>query len=142
MPEPRTSPARHATDIAAGKVNGTQKKSLIEDILDLTAKAPWWVGVALAVATYITLSITAAIEPPTTFSSDTAQSFVHLTFLTTFSKMFRYLLPCLFLLGAIVSFIKQQDSSRRRRREARCRGWVGASSRCSSGSSSGNRDTR
>ncbi|SFL77608.1 hypothetical protein [Nitrosomonas communis] len=44
---------------------GRRKTSLAEDLMDITAALPWWVGVILAVIAYSILQHYAVLELPT-----------------------------------------------------------------------------
>lgn len=84
--------------------------SFLEDLTTVTAKAPWWVGVLLAVGTYLALHAAAQIEPPPPGSVKGLADAVGTTVIRTLAMFLQYLIP-IALVGAGVS------AYQRRRRE-------------------------
>lgn len=80
-----------------------RKTSTAEDIIEITAKFPWWIGGVLALVSYFSLHALAGKEHQAT-GQDLGQamsaSMIHVT--ATFGQ---YVLPALFTIGAIVSLI-------------------------------------
>ena len=80
-----------------------RKTSAAEDIIEITAKFPWWVGGMLALVSYFSLHALAGKEYQTA-GQDLGQamsgSMIHVA--ATFGQ---YVLPALFTIGAIVSLI-------------------------------------
>ncbi len=80
-----------------------RKTSTADDIIEITAKFPWWVGGVLALVSYFFLHSIAGKEYQTT-SQDLGQamsgSMIHVA--ATFGQ---YILPALFTIGAIGSLI-------------------------------------
>lgn len=83
----------------------------IEDLVTITAKAPWWVGVLLAVGAYLALHAAAQIEPPRPGSVKGLADSINTTVIRTLGTYLQYLFPIVFLIGAGVS------AYQRRRRE-------------------------
>jgi len=84
-----------------------RRKSVIEDLLTLVAKAPWPVGVGLAVVSFLVLNHFAQGEPVqaagTSNISETVFSGVGISLAT----VGQYLVPPLFLVASLGSFLKQ-----------------------------------
>lgn len=96
--------------------------STAEDIVELIALCPWWVGVAAAVLAHLALHA-AAVAPP---ASPTAAGPVHIInvtmlFVKTLAGFGQYVLPGLFLFGAGLSAMRR-ESRRRLKDEAARRG--------------------
>ena len=87
----------------------SKKKSVLKDLFEISSNVPWLVGVVLAVISYIVFSLLAGIE--TTASSNGVKpdigSIVGSGILKMFSSIFQYLLPFIFLSGAIASAYKK-----------------------------------
>lgn len=82
-----------------------RRQGLFEDVLDLTARLPWWVGVALAVFSYLVLHHFAAMEIPKPGSTKDLGSMMTRQIFVTLATVGQYFLPLLFLLGAAMSAI-------------------------------------
>jgi restriction system protein len=86
--------------------------SPIEDLLELVALMPWWVGVALAIASYLLLHGW-AVEPVTvTLQPGQAGSMVTQTLRHTLAGIGQYLLPLACLAGAAVSAGRRRERRR------------------------------
>lgn len=89
-----------------------RKQSAFEDLIDLAAMLPWWVGVLLAVIAYFVLHhyATAEIVHPTSAAQLGANVSSQLgKALATFGQ---YLLPLAFIIGAGVSAYGQQKRAK------------------------------
>jgi restriction system protein len=64
-----------------------RKQGIAEDVMDLTSRVPWWVGVVLASLSFV--------------------------YLETISSILQWFLPALFLVAAAVSFLKQRRRASR-----------------------------
>lgn len=85
-----------------------RRTSPIEDLMDVVSKLPWWFGLTLAIVSYVFLSnyaanSTAAIEA----NMGNSAAFVRATYLHTLAGFGQYLLPGVFLIGAIASLINR-----------------------------------
>lgn len=76
-----------------------RSQGVIEDIVDVTAMLPWWVGVALALVSYLVLHQFAVAE----IAAPAKAVFSAQQILRTFSAVFQYILPIAFLAGAGMS---------------------------------------
>ncbi len=86
---------------------GRRRNSTADDIVDLTAMVPWWVGVLLAMLSYFLLHVVAT--QPITIDPK-APSFVGILFkgLATGGQ---YFLPIIFLAGAAMSAVRRRRAS-------------------------------
>lgn len=80
-----------------------RKQSPVEDLIEITSKLPWWVGVVLAIAAYIWLHSVAAAEVTAVVQPGKMGDFVGQTLFKTLASIGQYLLPIVFLLGAAMS---------------------------------------
>ena len=89
-----------------------EKNSFLEDVVEITARLPWWLGVLLAVAAYLLLHYLATreIAPPAQARS---RSEVLLTaFWRGLALTGQYLVPLAFSIGAVVSAITRYQRRR------------------------------
>jgi restriction system protein len=77
-----------------------RKTGGFENSIDLVAKLPWWVGVMLALIGYIFLHQLAQLPSGKGLQAGFAAS----TIVSVFASLGQYLLPAIFLLGALGSF--------------------------------------
>lgn len=80
-----------------------RRTSRLKDVFDIAARSPWWLGVTLAAASYLLLAILSSAAPSTISLEQPHTAF--LTILGTFARVFQYILPPIFLLGALFSFV-------------------------------------
>ncbi|RZU02246.1 restriction endonuclease [Rivibacter subsaxonicus] len=85
-----------------------RKTSAFEDLVALVALLPWWVGVMLAVVSYVVLS-TIAKRPVPAAQPGQMAALVTGTLTATFASIGQYLLPLICLLGAGVSAWKRRE---------------------------------
>ena len=77
------------------------RKSTADDIIDVTSKLPWWVGILLAVISYAGLHALAATNIPS--SSGGLSSAMKSGLIYTLANLGQYVLPALFGVGAVFS---------------------------------------
>ena len=85
-----------------------RKTSPLEDFLDLVAMLPWWLGVALAFASYVFLhrfSLSPSVMPP---QPGQMAALAVASVFTSAASVLQYVLPPFVLLGALVSFLCQK----------------------------------
>lgn len=82
------------------------KNSLIEDIIEIASKFPWWVGVVLAIVSYGVLHVYALSQVGTLTGPGQMGNFMMKSLTRTLAMFGQYVLPFAFLLGALVSFVK------------------------------------
>jgi restriction system protein len=88
---------------------GRRRKSSADDVVDLVALLPWWLGVALAGLSYLTLHRIA--DQPLPVSTQPAQlGAVAVQAMWHALALFgQYLLPALFLIGAVTSAWRRRE---------------------------------
>ena len=80
-----------------------KKQSLLEDLIDITSKFPWWVGVLLAAIAYFFLHAYASKEIASPLDMQhIGESFAN-NLLQTLARFGQYILPVVFLFGAALS---------------------------------------
>lgn len=82
---------------------GRRKQSVIDDLVYLTSKLPWWLGVALAVAAYFWLHGVATSEVTAVAQPGRMGGFVGQSLAQVLASVGQYALPLVLLLGAAVS---------------------------------------
>lgn len=83
---------------------------VLEAVVGITALAPWWVGVILAVVSYLWLHSVASAPMPTTVTPNQVGGLIFSTWWRGISMVGQYLLPVLFLAGAVGSFLKRRQA--------------------------------
>lgn len=88
-----------------------KRTGVFEDLIDVAAMLPWWLGVVLALVSYLLLHHYAAL-PPAPAPTDLAHltSGIQNTFIVTLSSIFQYVVSLAFLIGAGVSGWKSTRS--------------------------------
>ncbi len=93
-----------------------RRTSTAEDIMELTSKLPWWGGVFLAIVSFILLHFIASRPvTPVTDLQQIGHTF-GLQVGRTFAQFGQFVLPVLFCVGALISFLrqtKQRDNYRK-----------------------------
>ena len=89
-----------------------RKQSPFEDLIEITAKFPWWVGVVLAVVSYLLLHYFATKEIVVTADIKGLNDSIGKQFLKASAMIGQYVLPVVFLAGSLASAFG------RRKREA------------------------
>ena len=85
-----------------------RKAGLIEDILTITAALPWWVSVILAACTHVVLHHYASLDvPKTNVELGQVGHIVIDQIGKNLAYYGQYILPALFLIGALASFFGQ-----------------------------------
>ena len=79
------------------------KPNLAEDLIAITSKLPWWVGVVLAIVAYALLHNMAASEVAAATQPGQLGQLVTQTLFKTLVSVGQYLLPFAFLVGAAMS---------------------------------------
>ncbi|MGB9130761.1 MAG: restriction endonuclease, partial [Thiobacillus sp.] len=80
-----------------------RRQNLTEDLIEITSKLPWWVGVVLAIAAYVWLHNIAAAEVTAVTQPGQMGQLVTQTLFRTLALFGQYLLPFAFLVGAAMS---------------------------------------
>lgn len=89
-----------------------RKKSGFDDLIEVTALVPWWVGVALAVVSYLVLHSIASTPNPAPTDVKAVGQFAGRQLWIGLSSVFQWVLPVVFLLGAGLSVFKRAKRGR------------------------------
>jgi restriction system protein len=92
----------------AGNYVSRRRNSLAEDIIDIAAHLPWWVGVLFASISYLILHQVADVQFKGSVTPGQMGTAVVQNLWRTLAFFGQLVLPALFLIGAFVSFIKQK----------------------------------
>ncbi len=84
------------------------KTSPAEDLIDVVALMPWWVGVVLAVVIYLVLHSVASSPLPTVSSPTQVSSLMVNSVWRGLAYGGQYILPFICLLGALTSFLRRR----------------------------------
>ncbi len=85
-----------------------KRQSTLEDLMDLTAMAPWWVGVVLAVASYAVLQAYAG--RPVAPQPGQTSGVILAVFLQALAMAGQFILPIAFLAGAGMSAFRRRQA--------------------------------
>lgn len=85
-----------------------KKTNFLEDLFNMAAALPWWVGVALAVAVFWYLDSLAAQPIPVATNAEQLLSGVKYQALQTFGFYGRFVFPFFLLAGAVASFFARR----------------------------------
>lgn len=80
-----------------------RRHSLVEDLIAITSKLPWWLGVVLALVSFAWLHSIAVSEVTAVVQPGKMGDIVGQSLIRTLASLGQYLLPIIFLLGAAVS---------------------------------------
>lgn len=80
-----------------------RRRNLAEDLIDVTSKFPWWVGVALAIVVYVWLHSVASTEGTATAQPGQMGQLVTQNVFKSLASVGQYVLPLVFLAGAGLS---------------------------------------
>jgi restriction system protein len=80
-----------------------RKQSPVEDLIEITSKLPWWVGVVLAIVAYVWLHSVATSEVTAVVQPGKMGDFISQNLYKTLASVGQYLLPFAFSVGAAMS---------------------------------------
>jgi len=80
-----------------------RKQNFIEDLIEVTSKFPWWVGVVLAIVAYLWLHNVAISDVTAVVQPGKMGDFVGQSVFKSLASVGQYLLPFAFLVGAAMS---------------------------------------
>lgn len=86
--------------------------SVFEDLFGMAAALPWWVGVVLAIVTYIVLHRYAVAEVPTKPVAGQLGQMMVSQMVKMFSIYLQYVLPLIFLAGSAASYLGRKKRER------------------------------
>jgi restriction system protein len=82
---------------------GRRRSNIVEDLIEITSKLPWWVDVVLAIAAYVWLHGIATSEVTAVAQPGKMGEFVGQSLFKTLATIGQYLLPFAFMVGAVMS---------------------------------------
>lgn len=85
-----------------------RKQSAFEDLIEITSKLPWWIGVVLAVVVYFVLHQFAVMEIVAPTSTKGMADFAGKQLYKTLAMFGQYVLPAAFLFGALISVFSRR----------------------------------
>lgn len=85
-----------------------KKETVADALIGAVSRMPWWIGAALALLSYLTLHAFATRPPPAVTSPAQISGGITRALITGLAMVGQYLLPLLFLVGALVSFFKRR----------------------------------
>ena len=86
-----------------------RKTSPLEDMLDLVAMLPWWVGVAIAAIGYLVLHRMAAPVQVAADQPGQVSQMITQTVITGLATAGQYIVPLVGLVGAAMSFVRRKQ---------------------------------
>src|SRR5580700_2204172 len=89
-----------------------RRAGLVEDVMELAVQLPWTVSLVLAAVSYVVLHIFAGISPGRPGNPGDLTGFPFIQFVRTIASILVYIVPPLFLMGALASFVRRQHGSR------------------------------
>jgi restriction system protein len=91
---------------------GNRDGSALVDLLEITAKVPWWLGTSLAAGAYLVLHHYATADLGFTFAFGTEPESTRQQLGKMFAQLMQYLVPLALGLGAILSLMRQYRRQR------------------------------
>jgi hypothetical protein len=90
-----------------------RKSSVFDDLVHVASIIPWWANVALAVLTYGGLHYLAGqkLDPHAVKSVENLGHFIHSSYIQVFATFLQYIIPAVFLLGALAGFVKRSATN-------------------------------
>ena len=91
---------------------GRRKQSALIDVLEITSKVPWWVGVVLALVSFALLHWVASIPIATPADLNQFASSASKQIVKTVASLLQYVLPAIFLVGSAASALARRKRER------------------------------
>ena len=86
----------------------TRRKGAVEDLLAISAKLPWWVSLVIAVVSFAVLHSVAGQDVGSVTSAKDIGGLAVKGLYRSLAAFLQYIVPPLFLLGAVVSMLGQR----------------------------------
>ena len=83
-----------------------RRQSVVEDLIEVAAMLPWWVGVMIGALSYFLLHPLAEAPPVTASGLNDLSGMVNSQFIRTAAMIGQYILPLVFIIGAVLSAIR------------------------------------
>ena len=87
-----------------------KKETAVDALIEAVSRMPWWMGVALALLSYMVLHAFATRPPPVMTAPTQISSSITHALVNGLASVGQYLLPLLFSIGALVSFFKRRSA--------------------------------
>ncbi len=84
-----------------------KRQSILEDLIGIAARLPWWAGVLLALVSYVGMHMLAGMEIDTLKGMQGVGNTIMQSAARTFGMFAQYLLPIVFLIGAGISAFRR-----------------------------------
>ena len=88
-----------------------RKTSLIEDLLDMVAMMPWWIGITIAVVGYFVLHKLATPSPVVSIQPGQLGSLMSKSIIAGMATAGQYVVPLIGVFGALMSVIRRKQRS-------------------------------
>ncbi len=98
-----------------------RRTSLIEDLIEIASRLPWWVSLLIAVGSWLILHPIADKSPDTLKGAHQVGSFMVGQIFRTFAFFGQFVLPAVFVIGAIGSVLARGERKRLRANVANAR---------------------
>lgn len=85
---------------------GYKKQSTMDDVFEICARLPWWVGVSVAVISYFIFHHYAVAE---VINDGNIAEFAVANIKKSASSYLQYIVPIFSLLGALASYLKRKN---------------------------------
>jgi restriction system protein len=89
-----------------------RKDSTLKDIMDITAMLPWWVGICLAVVSYLALHFVAGLQVEKVVGLETMGPYFVKQLIISISGYLQFIFPAIFVFGAIGSVIQSKKKAK------------------------------
>lgn len=89
-----------------------ERTGLVDDLLAIGARLPWWANLALAVISYVAMHLVASQPPGTVTTTEELGEFAARGLFRTLASFGQYLLPLIFIIGAVVSALARRHGLR------------------------------
>lgn len=86
--------------------------SLVENILDFAATISWKISIPLALISYVGFHYVAGLPLTAPKDLSSISNSIYRTFFVSFSKALQYIMPIIFVVGAVVSVLKSKQRSK------------------------------
>lgn len=90
-----------------------RRTSILDDLIELTSKLPWWLGCLLAVIAYLSLHSIANIHLRAPEGANQIGLYAGKQLYITLARFGQYILPAIFCFGALLSSINRKKQQKR-----------------------------
>ncbi|MEK9825006.1 MAG: restriction endonuclease [Methylotenera sp.] len=86
--------------------------SLVDDLLDFASTISWKVSIPLALISYVGFHYVAGLPLTTPKDLSSISDSIYMAFFVSFSKVLQFIMPFIFIVGAVVSLLKSKQRSK------------------------------